>query len=458
MAGWIAQRSEQPISAVRAWWLAAAAAVSMLLSTNAAAETRVALIIGNSDYQKLDLRLPNPAHDAAAMEKLLKRAQFDTILRLNAKRTDFYKALGEFSDKISRDPHAVGLFYYAGHAVQVDGINYLIPVDAEIATQADLEPNAFDAGRVLKSMTSAQNEMNIVILDACRNNPLPKTRGMDRGLARMDAPSGTFIAFAAAPGQAAQDGEAGSNGVFTTEFMKAMAEPGLELSQLYKKVTTAVKADTRGAQTPWSEASVQGDFFFFPKGAGGAAAAGAAPSLSPSAATSARHVDSQNELEQSYWDRIKDSTDAADFKDYMAHYPNGAHAGEAALLSRKLNRATASTQTPPAAAPAAAPAATRSVAPQPAAGPVDPMAQGMWTMKVGAQTCYWDVKGTGAYSAWCVGPQPSAHSGTVTVGNGHWTLNATTTNWIDGGSYQFPNPNTFIVSGRLGTGAWLRSK
>jgi len=427
----------------------------MLLNTNAGAETRVALIIGNSDYQKLDLRLPNPAHDAAAMEKLLKRAQFDTILRLNAKRTDFYKALAEFSDKISRDPHAVGLFYYAGHAVQVDGVNYLIPVDAEITTQADLEPNAFEAGRVLKSMTNAQNEMNIVILDACRNNPLPKSRGVDRGLARMDAPSGTFIGFAAAPGQAAQDGAAGANGVFTAEFMKAMAEPGVELSQLYKKVTSAVKADTGGAQTPWSEASVQGDFFFFPKGA---AAAGAGPSVSPSAPVSARHVDSQIELEQSFWDRIKDSTDPADFKDYMAHYPTGAHASEAALLSRRLSRTMASTaQAPPAAAPAAAPAVTRSVAPQPAAGPVDPMALGKWTMKMGASTCYWDLKGDGRYSAWCVGAQPGAHSGTVTVGNGRWTLNATTTNWIDGGSYQFPNPDTFIVTGRLGTGAWLRT-
>ena len=172
---------------------------SMLPNSQAPAETRVALIIGNSDYQKLEMRLPNPAHDAAAMEKLLKRAQFDTILRLNAKRTDFYRALDEFSDKIGRDPHAVGLFYYAGHAVQVDGINCLIPGRCGHHVQADLEPSAFDAARVLKSMRNAQNEMNIVILDACRNNPLPKSRGMDRGLAQNGAPSGTFIAFAAAP-------------------------------------------------------------------------------------------------------------------------------------------------------------------------------------------------------------------------------------------------------------------
>jgi len=317
---------------------------------------------------------------------------------------------------------------------------------------------------VLKSMTNAQNEMNIVILDACRNNPLPKSRGMDRGLARMDAPSGTFIAFAAAPGQTAQDGEAGANGVFTAEFMKAMSEPGVELGQLYKKVTTAVKIDTKGAQTPWSEASVQGDFYFFPKGAGSAAAAGAAAAATLSAPMSAHHVDNPNELEQSYWDRIKDSTDPADFKDYIAHFPNGAHAGEAVLLSRKLSRTMASTaQAAP--SPPASPA-TRSVAPQPVAVTsrpvVDAAAQGQWTMKIsslaGTSTCFWDVKGNGTYSAWCVGAQPSAHSGTVSVADGRWTLNATTTNWTDGGTYQFSNPNTFIVTGRLGTGAWLRLK
>src|SRR5580698_11204729 len=100
--------------------------------SHAAAETRIALIIGNSTYQKADMRLPNPANDAAAMAKALKAAGFDTIVQLNATRTDFYKALNQFSDKISRDPHAVGLFYYAGHAVQADGINWLIPVDANI--------------------------------------------------------------------------------------------------------------------------------------------------------------------------------------------------------------------------------------------------------------------------------------------------------------------------------------
>jgi hypothetical protein len=426
---------------------ALAAALVIVCAARADAEARVALIIGNSAYQQSEMRLPNPANDAAAMAKALKAAGFDTIVKLNAKRTDFYHAVDEFSAKISRDPHAVGLFYYAGHAVQADGINFLIPVDADIAAQSDLEPNAFDAGRVLRAMKGAQNEMNIVILDSCRNNPLPKTRGMDRGLARMEAPSGTFIAYAAAPGQTAQDGAAGSNGVFTGEFIKAMSEPGLPLEQVFKKVIIGVKADTHGAQQPWSEASIQGDFYFVPKGANAAASAAATGSGS-SAALSSRHVDNASELEQAYWDRIKDSTDASDFKDYQSRYPNGPHANEASLLLRKLNRSVAAAPAP----------ATRSADAK--SSLLDPTALGSWYVTIpspqGVSTCYWDIKAGGLYSSWCTGAHPAAHSGTVLIANGKWALNATTMVWTDGGSYQFPNPNTMIMTGKLGTGAWLR--
>jgi hypothetical protein len=297
----------------------------MLLSTaTAAAETRVALIIGNSDYVNPNLRLANPVNDATAMQRALRDAGFDTIVRLNAKRVDFYHAVEQFTAKIGRDPHAVGLFYYAGHGVQAEGTNYLIPVDADIQAESDLEANAFDAGRVLRAMSVAQNEMNIVILDACRDNPLPKTRGMQRGLARMDAPSGTFIAYAAAPGQSAQDGATGSNGVFTGELVKAMAEPGVPLEQMFKKVIAGVKADTRGGQTPWSEASIQGDFYFH------AAVASVAESRSA--------IDAK-QIELAYWESIKDSKNPADFQDYLKKYPQGEFAALAA--NRAKSTATA---------------------------------------------------------------------------------------------------------------------
>jgi hypothetical protein len=295
-----------------------------------------------------------------------------------------------------------------------------------------------------------------VILDACRNNPLPKTRGMDRGLARIDAASGTFIAFAAAPGQTAQDGDAGHNGVFTGEFIKAMAEPGLPLELLFKKVVAGVKADTKGEQTPWSESSIQGDFSFYSKNASSAAVAGAnAAAVAATPNAPARHVDNAAELEQSFWERIKDSNDPADFNDYKTQYPNGAHVAEANVALRKLGRSSVASAAPP---PQAAPA-TRSAAPQAASNPtVDPAAVGHWTMKVGASTWFWDVKANGTYSSWSVGAQPGSHSGTVSVANGHWSLNATTMSWVDGGTYKLMNPDTLVVTGRLGTGAWLRVK
>src|SRR3984885_8114561 len=278
----------------------------------AAAETRIALIIGNSDYANPNLKLANPVNDAAAMQRALQAAGFETIVKLNARRLDFYHAVDEFTAKIGRDQHAVGLFYYAGHGVQAEGTNYLIPVDADIQSEADLDANAFDAGRVLRAMKTAQNEMNIVILDACRDNPLPKTRGMQRGLARMDAPSGTFIAYAAAPGQSAQDGASGTNGVFTGELVKAMAEPGVPLEQMFKKVIAGVKADTPGGQQPWSEASIQGDFYFH--------AAVAAPPPGTSA------VDPK-QFELMYWESIKDSKNVADFQAYLSKYPKGEFSG-----------------------------------------------------------------------------------------------------------------------------------
>jgi hypothetical protein len=281
-----------------------------------AAETRVALIIGNSDYVNPNLKLINPANDAAAMQRALQAAGFETIVRLNAKRLDFYRAVDEFTAKIGRDQHAVGLFYYAGHGVQAEGANYLIPVDADIQAEADLEANAFDAGRVLRAMKAAQNEMNIVVLDACRDNPLPKTRGIERGLARMDAPSGTFIAYAAAPGQTAQDGASGTNGVFTGELVKAMAEPGVPLEQMFKRVIAGVKADTHGGQQPWSEASIQGDFYFHP-----------AVSQPPVIQTPGPSAVDPKQVELMYWESIKDSKNVADFRAYLSKYPKGEFSG-----------------------------------------------------------------------------------------------------------------------------------
>jgi uncharacterized caspase-like protein len=309
-----------------------------LLSTAgaAAAEKRVALIIGNGDYAVAALKLDNPVNDATAMQRALQDAGFETVVKLNVKRRDFYRAVSDFVAKISRDPHTVGLFYYAGHGVQAQGTNYLIPVDAEIESDADLEAGAFDAERILHGMREAQNDMNILILDACRDNPLRKTRGMERGLARMNAPSGTFIAYAAAPGQAAHDGARGGNGVFTAELVKAMAEPGVPLEQMYKRVIAGVKADTQRTQEPWSEASLQGDFYFH---AGVPAAASAAANADP------------GRPELVFWESIKDSKSAADFLAYLRNYPQGHFADLAANRLKLMAKAQPAAPLPAASIP-----------------------------------------------------------------------------------------------------------
>jgi uncharacterized caspase-like protein len=320
---------------MRFWLTVSVLVICLPVALPASAETRIALIIGNGDYARANLRLANTVNDATAMQRALQQAGFQTIVRLNATRLDFYRAVDEFSTKIARDPHAVGLFYYAGHGVQSDGVNYLIPVDAEIESDADLEADAFDVGRVLRGMGAAQNEMNIVILDACRDNPLPRSRrGMERGLARMQAPSGTFIAYAAGPDQSAQDGGRGGNGVFTGELVKAMGEPGLPLEQMFKRVIAGVDAQTHGKQRPWSEASLQGDFYFH----------AAVP------ATLARQVDlDPRQVELTFWDSIKDSRNPADFEAYLRKYPRGEFAG---IASNRVKLAAPLPQAAPAPAPA----------------------------------------------------------------------------------------------------------
>ena len=307
----------------------------------AAAEKRVALIIGNGDYATAALKLDNPVNDAGAMQRALQDAGFETVVKLNAKRRDFYRAVNDFVAKISRDPHTVGLFYYAGHGVQAQGTNYLIPVDAEIESDADLDASAFDAERVLRGMRDAQNDMNILILDACRDNPLRKTRGIERGLARMNAPSGTFIAYAAAPGQAAHDGAKGGNGVFTAELVKAMAEPGVPLEQMYKKVIAGVKADTHRGQEPWSEASLQGDFYFH---------AGVPASSLTGAVSPVPNVDA-GRPELVFWESVKDSKSPADFLAYMHNYPKGHFIDLAANRLKLMQKTQPAAPAPTASAP-----------------------------------------------------------------------------------------------------------
>ena len=222
------------------------------------AERRVALVVGNSAYTTAPLK--NPVHDASDMAQALRELGFDVVYKENLNQPDMKRAIRAWGEQLRGG--AVGLFYYAGHGVQVRGENYLVPVDAKIESEEEVEYEGVHVGFVLAQMDSASNPMNIVILDACRNNPFARSfRSASRGLASMNAPSGTLIAYATAPGAVASDGQA-RNGLYTQELLKVMRTPGLGIEEVFKRVRISVRALTQGQQTPWESSSLVGDFSF----------------------------------------------------------------------------------------------------------------------------------------------------------------------------------------------------
>lgn len=291
------------------------AAVTMLLGAGGASaqERRVALIVGNDAYKTLP-KLNNAANDARSMDARLKALGWETTIRVNAGKRDLNRAINDFGQKIGAG--AAGLFFYAGHGIQAGDRNYLIPVDAELESDVDLRTDAIDANEIMRIMEEARNRVNIVILDACRDNPLPKRgRSAERGLAVVSAPAGAFVAYAAGPGQKAQDGDPGGNGIFTGELVKAIAEPGLKIEDVFKRVSSSVRDRTGGRQVPWVQASLQGDFYFgAPPGAPATAAIPSAPSLGP-------------DREGMFWSSIQSSAVAADFEEYLRQFPTGTFAG-----------------------------------------------------------------------------------------------------------------------------------
>lgn len=218
-----------------------------------------ALVIGNSAY--LYSPLKNPVNDARAIASTLEQLGFNVTLKLDANQEQMELAIDSFSRQLISG-NQVALFYYAGHGVQIDGANYLIPTDAKINRQSDVRYKAVNIGQVLGAMGEASDNLNIVILDACRDNPLPRSfRSSSRGLARLESPKGTIIGFATSPGSVASDGD-GDNGVYTKHLLSHMKKPGLSIEQVFKKVLQDVNKETSGQQIPWTESSFTGDFSF----------------------------------------------------------------------------------------------------------------------------------------------------------------------------------------------------
>ncbi|HEY6839218.1 MAG TPA: caspase family protein [Geobacteraceae bacterium] len=222
---------------------------------------RIALVIGNGSYQSSPLK--NPVNDARVMAATLRRLGFEVNEQTNLGFVKMNKVVEDFGRALKKSG-GVGLFYYAGHGMQVNGANYLIPVDADIDDENEIRYKAVDAGLVLAKMDQAKSDVNIVILDACRDNPFARSfRSSSRGLASMDAPSGTFIAYATAPGKTAADGT-GRNGLYTAELVRVLETPGIPLEQVFKRTLKAVREKSGSRQTPWVASNLEGEFFFVP--------------------------------------------------------------------------------------------------------------------------------------------------------------------------------------------------
>jgi formylglycine-generating enzyme required for sulfatase activity len=305
--------------------------------TQASARTSqrpLALVIGNGAYQNANPLQHHP-NDAKTIADALREVSFEVTLGVNKAQREMKQMMREFAQRL-RTQSGVGLFYYAGHSAQSKGHNYLIPVAAEIQSEADLEDAAVDIDYVLNLMDEAQNSLNIVILDAGRNNPFGRSfRSAQDGLAQFKAPTGTLIAYATAPDSIAADGS-GANSPYTEELMKQMRVPGVLIKTMFRRVAEQVSSRTGGRQEPWFSANVKGEFYF---------SVTANASAANSAANSASITEAA--IEEALRKAVEDSNDPRDFKDYLAKYPNGAYAAAAQIMLRRLEAAKGTEANPP---------------------------------------------------------------------------------------------------------------
>jgi len=247
--------------------LSVMAAAGLLWSAGAAmAESRMALVIGQSAYRAVT-PLPNPANDAKAMAQLLGDAGFEVTTAPDLSQNALRQAVSDFAAQVAaKGKDTVALVFYAGHGMQIDGENFLVPIDIDPKREADIPLQAVRLNDILNTLTSVPSRMRIVLLDACRNNPFPdigKTAG--RGLAIVDAKfgaPGTFLSFSTSPGAEAEDGS-GANSPYTTALLTAAKEPGLSIEDAFKRVRVSVNKATDGRQTPWESSSLTDDFRFF---------------------------------------------------------------------------------------------------------------------------------------------------------------------------------------------------
>ena len=223
-------------------------------------DVRIALVIGNAAYPG-DAALTNPANDARAMADTLRQLGFTVVELRDGKRAEMADAIARVRESL-KGRQGVGMLYYAGHGLQLDWHNYMVPVDARLARASDLPAETIDVATVIDAFRGAGNRMNILVLDACRDNPFG-SKSSGKGLAQLDAPPGTFLAYATAPGNVAEDGEAASgNGLYTQYLLQELRKPTTKIEDVFKRVRLHVRRASEGRQIPWESTSLEDDFYF----------------------------------------------------------------------------------------------------------------------------------------------------------------------------------------------------
>ena len=275
---------------------------------------KVALVVGNSKYKDAP-ELKNAVNDAKAMTEALKASGFAVTAHIDAGRDALIRAIREYVHAMEQRK-CVGLFYFAGHGVQLEWRNYMLPIDAVIDRVDDVAKQSVDVARLMEGLTKAANPMNIIILDACRENPFPQAKQAAKGLSQMDAPTHTILAYATSPGNVASDGD-GVNGLYTENLLREMKVPEAKIEDVFKRVRLGVRRKTNGAQIPWESTSLEDDFWFLPP------------------AELKKLSDQEKERlfrqELALWEKVQHSKDPAPLVDYLSRHPSGQYSELAQL-------------------------------------------------------------------------------------------------------------------------------
>lgn len=315
------------------------AGVALATHAQVQGESRLALLIGNATYKSSPLK--NPVNDVRLMEASLTEAGFTVIKAENATRREMQRMVRDFGERLKQSG-GVGLFYFAGHGVQVKGANYLVPVDADIRAEDEVAFDSVDAQSILEKMETAKNRINLLILDACRDNPFAKgSRSGSAGLATMSAPSGSLVAYSTAPGSVASDG-AGNNGLYTQHLAAVMRMPDMPIEEVFKRVRANVRKDSANQQTPWENTALEGNFYF--KKGPPVVVAAITPAPAPQPIQVMQAAPSMMAVELSYWDSIKTSNRPFELEAYIEQFPSGSFVGLAKARLREVTRELAATK------------------------------------------------------------------------------------------------------------------